>query len=271
MVKDGFSKSEKMATDVGSGTGTLGKAISLVELVVMAEEPLRFTDILVRSGQPRGTLHRQLSHLVAEGLLEQNQDQTYGAGVRLLKFAAHAWSRNDLRRIAAPHLKTLHAATGESIHLGLIRGVEIIYLDKVEGQQSVRMHSQIGRASPVYCTGVGKAALSMMSDSAVEQLVGTLKLQAFTSNTIVEVQTLCNEISAIRERGYGFDLEEHEAGIHCVAAPILAPGQPFLAALSVTGPAYRVSRDRLEEWSPLVCAAAAGITADLRIMLSPTA
>lgn len=250
-------------------TGTLGKAVSLLELVVMAEEPLRFTEIVMQTGQPKGTLHRQLTHLVAEGLLEQNRDQTYVAGTRLLKFAARAWSRNDLRKVAAPHLRTLHAATGESIHLGILRGHEIIYLDKVEGQQSVRMHSQIGRASPVYCTGIGKAALSMLAEPALMQLIGTLDFRAFTANTITDAKAFHDEIRSIREKGYGYDLEEHEAGIQCVAAPILAPGQSFLAALSVTGPAYRVSLEKLQQWSPLVCEAAKNISSDLVTMLSP--
>jgi DNA-binding IclR family transcriptional regulator len=259
----------KAGGDSDALTGTLGKAVSLLELVTMAEKPLRFTDILLLSGQPRGTLHRQLVHLLAEGLLEQNGDQTYGPGARLLKFAARAWSRNDLRSIAARHLQALHELTGESVHLGMLRDSEIIYLDKVEGRQAVRMYSQIGKASPVYCTGVGKAALSALPLEELRQLLGRLDLRAFTPHTIVDRHALLNEIETIRRNGYGFDLEEHEVGIHCVAAPILTPGRPFMAALSVTGPAYRVSIEALNAWSGAVRTAADAIAADVATMLSP--
>jgi hypothetical protein len=145
-----------------SGTGTLGKVLSVLETVVTSDRPLRFSDILALSGQPRGTLHRQLSHLVEEGLLTQGRDLCYEPGLRLLKFAYRSWSKNQFRAVAAPHLRRLHEETGETVHLGVLRGTEIIYVDKVESRQTVRMESQIGNASPVYCTGLGKAALSVL-------------------------------------------------------------------------------------------------------------
>jgi len=250
-------------------TGTLGKAISLLERVVMSPDPLRFTDILHQSGQPRGTLHRQLSHLLEEGLLEQRSDQTYVAGIRLLKFAASAWSGSDLRSIAAPHLRTLHEQTGESVHLGVIRGTEIIYLDKIDGKHAVRMYSQIGRTSPLYCTGVGKAALSLLSEAELAGVIEALSFQSFTANTISSEGQLRAEIETIRSRGYGFDMEEHEVGIQCIAVPIATGRADFRAAISVTGPAYRLTKERLEGWAPLVQEIAVKISTDAAVRLPP--
>lgn len=251
-------------------TGTLGKAISLLELVVMSPEPLRFTDILHRSGQPRGTLHRQLSHLVEEGLLEQRVDQTYVAGIRLLKFAANAWSANDLRSVATPHLRALHQKTGESVHLGIMRGAEIIYLDKIDGRHAVRMYSQIGRTSPLYCTGVGKAALSILPEADLLKIIEQLNFRSYTANTITSSSRLLSEIDMIRQQGYGFDLEEHEVGIHCIAVPIMAERADIRAAISVTGPAYRLTRELLEHWAPLVREIAGYISSDMSSRLAPT-
>jgi DNA-binding IclR family transcriptional regulator len=251
-------------------TGTLGKAVSLLELVVMSEQPLRFVDILQRSGQPRGTLHRQLSHLLAEGLLEQNADQCYVAGVRILKFAAQAWSRNDLRSIAAPHLRALQELTQESVHLGVLRGTEITYLDKVDGKQAVRMYSQIGRTSPVHCTGVGKAALSLLSDADLAQTIGKIDFHVFTPHTIATPERLMQEVVTIRKNGFGFDLEEHEVGIQCVAAPIVTSSYSVFAAISVTGPAYRLRRENLEQWSATVREVSRSISHDLSSRLPPT-
>lgn len=251
-------------------TGTLGKAIAVLEMVVMADEPLRFTEILKRSGQPRGTLHRQLTHLVEEGLLEQNRDQCYSAGIRLLKFAAKAWSDSDLRSVAAPHLRDLHEQTGESVHLGVVRDREIIYLDKIDGKHAVRMYSQIGRTSPLYCTGVGKAALSLFPRDALLRMVRSLSFHAFTSNTLTSVDALLADIAGISERGYGFDLEEHEPGIHCIAVPVQTNRQGLYAAISVTGPAYRLTRERLEDWAPIVKAIASRISDEACIRLAPS-
>ena len=252
-----------------STTGTLGKAISLLELVVLSPQPLRFTDILQLCEQPRGTLHRQLGHLLEEGLLEQKDDQTYVAGLRLLTFASQAWSGNDLRSIAAPHLRILHEKTQESVHLGVLRGAEIVYLDKIDGKHAVRMYSQIGRVSPAYCTGVGKAALSLLPDAELDAVAATMDFHAYTSKTILSATRLKPAVEDIRSLGYGFDLEEHETGIQCIAVPIIAPGQRFYAAISVTGPAYRLTQERLASWSDIVCEAAQNIASDLFVRLPP--
>lgn len=252
-----------------SGTGTLGKAIALLEIVTASEKPLRFTEILERSCQPRGTLHRQLMHLVEEGLIEQSDDQTYVAGLRLLTFASRAWNGSDLRSIAAPHLRKLQEQTGESVHLGLLRGAEIIYLDKIDGKHAVRMHSQIGRVSPAYCTGVGKAALSLLSEVALDSIIATIGFQSYTPKTIISATKLKQEISIIQRCGYGFDLEEHETGIQCIAVPLHLTGRQYRAAISVTGPAYRLSQERLEGWAGIVIEAARNIAEDILVRMSP--
>ncbi|MBW9078109.1 IclR family transcriptional regulator [Rhizobium pusense] len=254
-----------------SDTGTLGKAISLLELIALSERQMRFTDVVEACGQPRGTVHRQLAHLLAEGLIDQAPDQTYVVGLRLLQFAAKAWSGNDLRSIAAPHLAALQEATQESVHLAVLIGREVTYLDKIEGKHSLRMHSQVGKTSPAYCTGVGKAALSLLPAGDLEDLADGLDFKRFTDNTVTTPQALMEDVSAIRTLGYGFDLQEHEIGIHCVAAPLPAPGRSFRAAISVTGPAYRVDVEQLRAWAPLVRATADKISAELVYRLSPVA
>ena len=252
-------------------TGTLGKAVSLLELIAFAEKPMRFTDVVEACGQPRGTVHRQLSHLVAEGLIDHAADQTYAVGLRLLQLAAKAWSGNDLRSIAAPHLAALQEATQESVHLAVLNGGQVTYLDKMEGKQSLRMHSQVGKTSPAYCTGVGKAALSLLAIKDLAGIAAGLDFHRFTQNTLVTPEALIEDVSAIRKNGYGFDLQEHEIGIHCVAAPVRAPGRNFYAAISVTGPAYRVDLEQLRKWGPLVRETADKIAAELAFKLSPVA
>ncbi|PYG59267.1 IclR family transcriptional regulator [Rhizobium sp. UGM030330-04] len=252
-------------------TGTLGKAVSLLELVAFAEKPMRFTDVVEACGQPRGTVHRQLAHLLAEGLIDHAPDQTYVVGLRLLQLAAKAWSGNDLRSVAAPHLAALQDATQESVHLAVLNGGQVTYLDKIEGRHTLRMHSQVGKSSPVYCTGVGKAALSLLPADDLAELAAGLDFHRFTDNTIVTPEALVKDVAAIRMNGCGFDLQEHEIGIHCVAAPVHAPGRNFHAAISVTGPAYRVDVEQLRKWAPQVRETADRISAELACRLSPVA
>jgi DNA-binding IclR family transcriptional regulator len=250
-------------------TGTLGKAMAVLELVVMADTPLRFTDIHTLSRQPRGTLHRQLSHLVSEGLLVQRADLAYEPGMRLLTFAHRAWSRNDLRAIARPHLNHLHEVTGETVHLGLLRGEDIIYLDKVESRQTVRMESQVGKISPAYCTGLGKAALSALAPDDLEKRLSRIVFHPFTSSTHRSRKSLVEDLERIRLCGYAVDAQEHEHEICCVAAPFCTAQPGGVGGISVTGPAYRVTSLQLEAWSKLVITAAGCIARDAAIALGP--
>lgn len=252
-------------------TGTLGKAMDVVDIVARASGPIRFTDILARSTQPRGTLHRQLSNLVEEGLLALNTDHTYELGLKLLKYASKSWAANRFRSVAEPHLRSLHAATGETVHLGVLKDTEVIYLDKVEGQQAVRMYSQVGNASPVYCTGVGKAALSSLADPVLMRLIGQIEFRRFTDRTLCDADALMKEVETIRRTGIAYDREEHEIGIRCIAAPIFSDDRSLAAGVSVTGPTFRVTSEALEAWSGAVRATALAIMDDMKARLGPRA
>lgn len=250
-------------------TGTLGKAVAVLDAIASSPEPLRFKDLAGRIDQPRGTLHRQISNLIGEGLVFVNADQSYSLGTRLLKFASLSWSKNRFRNIAEPHLHALHDRTGETVHLGILQGVEVIYLDKVESRQAVRMHSQIGNASPAYCTGVGKAALSALADEDLRAIAERISYVRHTPNTIANASGLLKEIATVRKEGIAYDREEHEPGIKCVAAPIASANRHLAAGISVTGPAYRVKDSELRKWAPLVRSAAHDIEEDLRMRLGP--
>lgn len=256
---------------LGRDTGTLGKAMAVVDVIASSEQPMRFTEILEKCDQPRGTLHRQIANLVEEGLLTVNPDHTYALGLTLLRYASKAWAGNHFRIIAEPHMQALHAATGETVHLGMLSGTKVIYVDKVEGRQSVRMYSQIGNASPVYCTGIGKAAISTLSTEDLEALVKKIEFHRFTASTIADPKALLDEIEEIRRSGISYDREEHEAGIHCVAAPIKPIKGDTNAGISVTGPVYRVSTKMLEQWADQVRETAHNIEEDLGTKLGPRA
>ena len=259
------------ARPIRAGTGTLGKAMEVLNIVATSPAPLRFTEILAQSEQPRGTLHRQLTNLLEEGLLTVNRDHSYELGLKLLSLASKAWSGNQFRMIAEPHLTHLHEQTGETVHLGVLKGSEVIYLDKVEGSQAVRMYSQIGNASPAFCTGVGKAALSCLPDNILDAVLEEMPLRRFTEHTLDTADALKRDIEIIRREGIAYDREEHEVGIRCVAAPIHSRDLKFIAGVSVTGPAYRITEETLHGWAGLVGQTARSIMDDMRMRLGPRA
>ncbi len=250
-------------------TGTLGKAMEVLDVIALAETPPRFTDLLSEIDQPRGTLHRQISNLIAEGLVSVNADHSYVPGLRLLKLAARSWSGNTFRLLAEPHIRKLHDETGETVHLGLMSGLEVIYLDKIESKQTVRMHSQVGNASPLYCTGVGKAMLAMLPEDDCAARASQFDYVRHTETTLYTPELLLAEMAEIRSSGISYDREEHEPGIRCIAAGLGGVESGIIAGVSVTGPAFRISQDEMVRWKSLVLETARAIESDMEARLGP--
>ena len=250
-------------------TGTLGKAMEVLDVIALADKPPRFTELLSQIDQPRGTLHRQISNLIGEGLVSVNSDHSYVPGLRLLKLAARAWSGNTFRLLAEPHIRKLHEATGETVHLGLMSGLEVIYLDKIESKQTVRMHSQVGNASPLYCTGVGKAMLALLPDDECAERAAQFDYVRHTETTLYTPELLLAEMPEIRESGISHDREEHEPGICCVAAGLGGPDRGIIAGVSVTGPSFRISSKEKDRWQVLVHETARAIESDMEAKLGP--
>ncbi|MFD0915016.1 IclR family transcriptional regulator [Pseudahrensia aquimaris] len=250
-------------------TGTLGKAMQVLEVIATAQKPMRFTDVLKKVDQPRGTLHRQISNLIEEGLVDISADNAYTPGIRLLKFASRAWSQNTLRSLAQPHIEALHKATGETVHLGQMGDLEVIYLDKIESNQTVRMHSQVGKASPLYCTGIGKAMLARLPLGEAKARTARIEFHRYTPTTITSATALMRELNEIKTTSISHDREEHESGIYCVAASIASPDGETIGGLSVTAPRYRISDETIGEWEHLVRSAAYAIENDMAQRLGP--
>lgn len=264
-------RDEAADVPVGSSrdTGTIGKAMDVLDAIAAARQAPRFTELLNQMVVPRGTLHRQISHLLAEDLIMLNRDNGYELGPRLLSLAARAWSSNSFRLIAEPHLHQLHDQTGETVHLGVLMGQDVIYLDKVESLNTVRMHSQIGNASPAYCTGVGKAMLAVLEMPRIKGVIKGIEFRKFTSTTLTSAQALEDELEIIRQTGFAFDREEHEDGIHCIAAAIYTSDSRLVAGISITAPVFRIPRKRLAGWSDLIRQTARNIENDIITKLGP--
>lgn len=250
-------------------TGTLGKALEVLDVIAMAPKSLRFTHILNQLNQPRGTLHRNLSNLIKEGLVDVSTTGSYSPGLRLLNLAAQAWSKNTLRSVTDPHIRRLHEATGETVHLGVLSGLEVIYLDKLESYQAVRMHSQVGNASPLYCTGIGKAILALLPEEEYAAKAAAFDYVKHTPTTLHTAALLTSEIDDIRSSGIAHDREEHESGICCVAAGFGGHDTGIFAGLSITAPSFRTDKEKIKQWETLVYSIARDIENDLEPALGP--
>lgn len=228
--------------------GTVGKALSALELVAAFERPVRFSEVLEHSPYPKATLYRFLQTLTNQGLLQYDPDQgVYSMGMRLVRLAHAAWRQSSLAPISRNVLDTLYAQVGQTIHLAQMDAGQVLYVEKRTAIRPVEMFSQAGKVGPAYCTGVGKAMLAYLDDVTLE---ASLQKQAFyqhTQFTHADAESLKTELSQIQAEGFSYDREEHETGIICIAKAILLKGRP-IGALSITTTTARHSFDDLNEW-----------------------
>lgn len=237
----------------GQGDGTVGKALEVLDQVADFGRPVRFAELLDGSGFPKATLYRFVQTLTNQGMLAFDPDrQTYAPGMRLVRLAHAAWQQASLAPIALSHLDQLSADVGETVHLAQLDHAQVIYVDKRNAADPVQMYSQAGKVAPAYCTGVGKAMLAYLPDSELTDALEQQSFHRFTEHTHNSAATLRTELADIRANGYGFDREEHEPGIICVAVPILTDTHRLLGALSVTSTTSRTNLAGLESLVPRI-------------------
>ena len=244
----------------GSGDGTVAKALAVMDEVAAAGRPVRFSELLDHSPYPKATLYRFVQVLTKQGMLQFDPErQTYAPGLRLVRLAHAAWQTSALAPVARPHVDALSEAVGETVHLAQLDGAQVLYVDKRNARQPIEMYSAAGKVGPAYCTGVGKAMLAYLPEPDLSNAIAQQSFHRFTPATLVSPEALRTELAEIRARGYGFDREEHEPGIICIAHPILTRGNRVLGAVSVTSSTARTTLAELERHLPRIRAAAEAI------------
>lgn len=244
--------------------GTVGKALQVLDLVASFGRPVRFSDILEVADFPKATVYRFVQTLTSQGMLSYDRDrQTYAPGIRLVRLAHAAWQQSSLAPVARPHIEMLAAEVDETVHLAQLDHAQVLYVDKIVPNQPIEMYSQAGKIGPAYCTGVGKAMLAYLTPEQLDEVLEQQSFHAFTAQTLSSAEALKAELSDIRSNGYGFDREEHEPGIICVALPILSETGRVLGALSVTSSTRRTNLAALEALVPRIRVAAAAIAGEV--------
>jgi DNA-binding IclR family transcriptional regulator len=226
---------------VESATPT--SVIDRISLVLDAfEGPGRLTlaQIVRRTGLPRSSAHRMLERMVQLRWLRRS-GRDYELGMRLVELGSLAVHQDRLVRAAGPLLAELHRATGLVVHLGVLDGPDVVYLDKVGDRMIGALPTRVGARQPAHCTAVGKAILAYRDEEA------TVDLRARnTKYSIASSSQLAVELAKVRAHGIAFEREESLLGFGCVAAPIGNPGEAtgVIAAVSVCGPMNRMMFDQ---------------------------
>jgi DNA-binding IclR family transcriptional regulator len=217
--------------------------IDRISLVLDAfEGPGRLTlaQIVRRTGLPRSSAHRMLERLVQLRWLRRS-GRDYELGMRLVELGSLAVHQDRLVRAAGPLLGELHRATGLVVHLAVLDGPDVVYLEKVGDRMIAAIPTRVGGRQPAHCTAVGKAILAYCDEDAEVNLQVRKTKYSISSSSQLAV-----ELAKVRAHGVAFEREESLLGFGCVAAPIGGPGEAreAVAAVSVCGPMNRMMFDQ---------------------------
>ena len=229
---------------------TLDRALQVLEFV--GERPRRIGEIATFLDVHHSTALRFLHTLRKHGFVQELPDRSYRLGSTMFRLGFQALEEIELRSLARPAMERLRWATGETVHLGALEDGTVLYVDKVEANHPVRMHSRIGAVARLHCTGVAKGILAFLPPEQRDGLLNGCDLERMTEHTIIDRAALEADLALSRERGYAVDAEENEPGIHCISAPVYSADGLPIGAFSVTAPISRVDRDTLLGFAPLV-------------------
>jgi IclR family transcriptional regulator, KDG regulon repressor len=208
---------------------------------------LSMTQISERLEINKSTVHRLLATLEARRFVERDPfSGIYRAGPRLLQMASITLENNAIRRLAAPFLHDLRDRYRENVNLAILDEAEVVYLDIIESPQRVKLAAALGERLPALSTASGKAILAFSSEETVRQILAH-GMPRWTDFTTVTPEAFLANSRQIREQGYAISEQEYEDGINAIAAPVC---HPPIASISIAGPAYRWTRERMLEIGP---------------------
>lgn len=225
---------------------SVGRALDIITIISLKKGGLGVTEIANQIDINKSSVYRILSTLVQYGYVEQDQETgRYKLGYKFLEISSKLLESIDLRDEAHPFLKELENETNEVIHLVVYDQGEVVYIEKLEGNELLRMHSKVGKRAPMHCTSVGKAILAHLPPTVVSNILDQKGMPVHTKNTITNKEEFMKELIKVKECGYALDLEENEYGITCIAVPIFDHLGTVVAAVSISGSTFRMTDQRL--------------------------
>ncbi len=232
---------------MGQNVQSVDRALGILETLSINPKGLGVGEISERTGLHKSTVHRLLATLIDKGYVKQNTHCNYQLTLKLFELGSKLVEELDMLEVARPYLSQLMECVNEVVHLVVLEGNAIVYVDKVEPDKTIRMHSRIGIRRPLYCTAVGKAILSTMEDEEVERIWENSDIKELTEYTITDLDKMKEELENIRNKGYSTDEQENELGVRCIAIPLLDYTKKAWGAISISGPVERMTDETFEK------------------------
>jgi DNA-binding IclR family transcriptional regulator len=232
----------------------LARGLQILEILASDTRGLALSTIAREARLAKSSTHRLLQTLMKNGYVAQDSSHSdhYFPTLKLLTLSNKLIEDTNLSIVARPHLEFLARASGETVHLVLLDQGSVVYIEKVESPNPIRMYSQIGNRAPLHCTGVGKAVLAFLPEKQREAFLNSDPLRRYTDHTLAQPDVLREHLVQIRAQGYAIDNGEHEEHVRCIAMPLFARNGQVVGAVSIAAVSYRVEVPTLLSWQPLL-------------------
>ncbi|RDI22970.1 IclR family transcriptional regulator [Lentzea flaviverrucosa] len=248
-------------SDSAAQVQSVDRAISVLELLAQGEAGI--TEIAGELGVHKSTVSRLVSVLESRGLVEQLGERgKYAIGFGVVRLAGAATGRMDLTKLGQPVCQTLADSFGETVNIAVHDAGVAINITQARGSAAVSAVNWIGQRTPLHATSSGKVLLAYLPADERKRLA-SLPLDSYTEHTVVEASQLLAELEEVAEQGYAACFEELELGLHAVAVPVRGHRGEVVAAMSASGPSYRLSRERVRQIVPTMSTAAADLSSQL--------
>ena len=232
------------------GIKTVDKALDILESFTGADTELGVSELSRRLGINATSVYKILSTLKKRGYVRQeNPKGKYRLGIRVFELGCVFQEQSSLIRTARPFLEKLGLSCGETVNLAILSPdmTEILYVDKIESKEVLKTDIRLGTRLPAHCTALGKAIVAFLPPEKYAEVFPAGKpLQRLTEFSIPDPERLSSLLESVRKNGYAVDNEEFKHGVRCVAAPVKGRKGMVTAAVSITGPASRLTSDRIE-------------------------
>jgi len=239
---------------------SVDRAVSVLEILAQRGEA-GVSEVAADIGVHKSTAFRLLAALEERELVEQTQERgKYRLGFGILRLASAVPGQLDVTQQARAVCEQLAAQLGETVNIAVRRSHFVVNIDQARGPSAVATHNWVGELTPLHATSSGKILLAFMAPEDRRKLLASHGLARLTAHTITSERELEAQVEAAARDGSASSVEELEQGLNAVAAPVRDHTGAVIAALSVSGPVYRFTADRMREVTPEVIAAAAAIS-----------
>ncbi|MEA4869141.1 Transcriptional regulator KdgR [bioreactor metagenome] len=220
----------------GSHVQVLDRALDLIELLATSENGMSLAEMSAATNLPKSTIHRILASYASRHYIEKDPDtSTYFLGHKFVEIASLYLNKIVLKTEAAPIMHQMASMFGAISYLGVLENTEVVYLERAEQFNSLRLYTQIGKREPLYCTALGKILMAALPEPEFVHIAKQLSYEPYTPNSVRSFEAFKNEVRFAREHGYALDVEEHTVGSSCLAVPIYDYSRKVMAAMSISG------------------------------------